>query len=998
MNEEIFDFCLDDDEYLLHYGIPRRSGRYPWGSGDSPYQRSGDFLARVEELKAQGMKESDIAEALGIVTENGPSTTKLRALESIARSERRADLVGKVRSLKDDGLSNVEIAARLNLKGESTVRSLLNSDSESRMKIAEKTADNLRKIVDEKGMIDIGIGVPRQLGISQQKMDQAVEILKLEGYEVYGGRVPQATNKGKYTTLKVLGVPGTKNKDIYQFDKIGTLDDYISRDGGDTFEPSFVYPKSMDSKRLQIRYAEDGGDKKDGVVELRRGVEDLSLGNSNYAQVRILVDDTHYIKGMAVYSDDLPDGVDVLFNTNKSSSVGKMDVLKKIKDDPENPFGSAIKEHGGQSTYIDSKGEKQLSLINKRADEGDWGEWSKELSSQFLSKQPMKLINQQLNLSISEKRDEFNEILSLTNPTVKRSLLQSFADDMDAASVHLKAASLPGVKYKVILPFTSLKDNEAYIPDLEDGSQAALVRYPHGGTFEIPIVTVNNRNKEARNVLSTNPADAIGINSEVASRLSGADFDGDTVMVIPITDKTKIKSTPRLQELVGFDTKLAYGPDEVKIINGEERYFRGGKQYSTMKKASEQTQMGIVSNLITDMTLKGATEEELARAVKHSMVVIDAHKHHLDYKQSEVENGIKGLKEKYQAQTDIYGRKKLGASTLISRAKSEKDIPEKKEGSFFAKDTGNKLTLITMDDGKKIYYDEKTKKSYKENEKKTLYIDPVTGEKLFHETNRTFTRATYKDSNGKQVKASVIIKNGQPMYKDEDGNYVVVTDEKLITQKATIKSTQMAEAKDARQLSSGTPQEESYANYANILKGLANEARKNILIIEDIPYSPSAKEAYIDEVTSLNYKLNQALLNAPKERYAQTIAASIIKAKKNNNPHMTSEEEKKLRQQELSRARQKVGAKRSDIKLTQKEWAAIQAGAISATRLKQIIDNSDPEILRQLAMPRTSTTLSDSKIRRIKNMSNSGYTTNEIAKALGVSSSTVTEYLSKGGN
>ena len=976
----------NDEDVLEHYGMPRRSGRYPWGSGDSPYQNSGDFLSRVDELKKTGLNETSIADALGL------STTQLRAQLSLAKEERRSDLISRAKSLKADGLSNVEIAARMNLRGESSVRSLLNADSEARMKIAEKTAENLRNIVDEKGMIDVGTGVERQLNISKEKMNQALEILKLEGYEVYGGRVPQATNKGKYTTLKVLCPPGTEHKEIFKYENINSLDDYISRDGGDTFEPSFIYPKSMDSNRVQIRYSEEGGKDKDGVVELRRGVDDLSLGNSNYSQVRILVDDTHYIKGMAVYSDDMPDGVDMIFNTNKKSNVDKMDVLKKIKDDPDNPFGSAIKEHGGQSFYIDENGEKQLSLINKRADEGDWGDWSRELSSQFLSKQPMKLINKQLDLAANDKQDEFDEINSLTNPTVKKALLMSFADDCDSASVHLKAASLPGQTYKVILPLTSIKDTEVYAPHLEDGTQVALVRYPHGGTFEIPILTVNNRNKEGRGVMSPNPSDAIGINSKVAERLSGADFDGDTVMVIPLSDKVKIKSTPPLKQLEGFDTKLAYGPDiPVKIINGKEHYSRGGREYSLLKETSTQTQMGVISNLITDMTLKGANDEELARAVKHSMVIIDANKHHLDYKQSEVDNGIKALHKKYQAQVDENGRDRLGASTLISKSKSEKSVPERKEGAFFAKDTGNRLTLI--DTESRLYLDEITKKVYSDREKKTLYIDPNTGEKLYHETNRTFTRAQYRGKDGKLKKASVITKDGKLYYKDEDGRYVQVSDEKLITEKAMVKSTKMAEEKDARALSSGTPQEETYATYANKMKSLANDARKEILVVQDIPYSASARATYRDEVVALDYKLNQALLNAPKERQAQTIAASIIKAKKQADPNMTSDHEKKLRQQELSRARQKVGAKRSDVKITPKEWEAIQAGAISHTKLEQIIANADLDVLRQLAMPRSTTTLSANKIRRLKSMASAGYTSVEIAKSLGISVSSVSTYL-----
>ena len=120
--------------------------------------------------------------------------------------------------------------------------------------------------------------------------------------------------------------------------------------------------------------------------------------------------------------------------------------MKKIKDDPENPFGSNIKEIGGQSYYIDEDGNKKLSLINKRADAGDWADWSDRLPSQFLSKQNLDLIKKQLNLAASDKEDEYNEIMSLTNPTVKRELLKSFADDCDSASVHLQAAALPGQK------------------------------------------------------------------------------------------------------------------------------------------------------------------------------------------------------------------------------------------------------------------------------------------------------------------------------------------------------------------------------------------------------------------------------------------------------------------------------------------------------------------------------------------------------------------------
>lgn len=344
---------------LLHYGMPRRSGRYPWGSGKDPYQHSGDFLSRVDELTKKGMSEKDIAESMGL------TTSQLRTQKSLAKDERRQLEVDTAKGLREKGYSLNEIAKQMGYKNDSSVRSLLNEQSESRMKQAKKTAEFLKKQVDEKGMIDVGVGVERELGISKEKLKTALYILEMEGYNTFGGGVPQVNNPGKQTNLKVLCPPDTPYKTIvdktgkerkvssaiYDYQNVHSVQEYVSHDGGETFD-KFVYPTSMDSKRLAIRYAEDGGLEKDGLVEIRRGVEDLNLGNSHYAQVRIMVDGTHYIKGMAVYSDDLPKGVDVMFNTNKTKDKSKLEVLKPIKDDPDNPFGSLIKA-GGQSYYTD---------------------------------------------------------------------------------------------------------------------------------------------------------------------------------------------------------------------------------------------------------------------------------------------------------------------------------------------------------------------------------------------------------------------------------------------------------------------------------------------------------------------------------------------------------------------------------------------------------------------------------------------------------------------
>lgn len=910
-------------DILMHYGIKRRSGRYPWGSGDNPYQHSGDFLSRVEELRNQKYTFTDAdgktyTGDLAIAKSMGLTTSQLRVQLSLANAERRSIDVAQAKALREKGMSTNKIAEEMGI-AESSVRSLLNANSEARMNQAQKTADFLREQVDTRGMIDVGTGSELEIGVSKERMNQALYILQMEGYKVYGGGVPQATNPGKQTNLKVLCPPGTEHKEIFQYDKVNSLKDYKSYDGGDTFKPAFQYPASLDSKRLQINYAENGGKEKDGLIELRRGAADLSLGDSNYAQVRIMVDGKHYLKGMAVYSDDLPKGIDVRFNTNKSVGTPMEKVLKPIKDDPSNPFGALVKERGGQSYYTDKDGTEKLSLINKTREEADWTEWANRVPSQFLSKQSLDLAQKQLNVAKADKADEFSEIMALENPTVKKRLLQSFADDCDTAAVHLYAAALPRQQYHVILPVTSMKDNEIYAPNYKNGETVALIRYPHGGTFEIPILKVNNRQADAKKMIGTTSADAVGINAHVAERLSGADFDGDTVMVIPCnsaTSRVRITSKPQFRELKGFDPKMEYAE-------------KPGMTYMKYKRAdgkevdNTQLQMGMISNLITDMTLLGATEPELARAVKHSMVVIDAAKHKLDYKQSEIDNGIAALKQKYQGSYDENGNYHEGAATLISRAKSQQSVT-KRQGS--------------------------------------PKIDPNTGELIWKDVDEP----TYVNSKGQTIRR-------------------------------TQASTKMAETKDARSLISdlGSSMEEAYADYANTMKGLANQARLQIVNTKDIPYSPEARAKYDSEVRSLDAKLKTALLNAPRERQAQTIANAVVAAKKESNPNMTKGEIKKASQQALVEARNSVGAHRQAIKLEEKEWEAIQAGAISKTQLEKIIANTDLDSLRTWATPRTKTTLSNAKVLRMQALYEAGNTTEEIAAALGVSSSTVSKYLHK---
>ena len=909
--------CAADEEQLMHYGIKRRSGRYPWGSGDNPYQHSNDWLSRINEFKKQGMNEKEICDAMQV-----DSVKELRLLMRIASNDRKMDRVATVRSMMDHGKTVSEIARELGVN-ESSVRSWLNEKSIARTEAPTKTAEILKEELKKKKMLDVGAQVEAELGVSRDTLDTAIRMLEAEGYQRYGVGVPQATNNKLRTTVEVLANPDYDQ--AYAYQHVGEIDsvaDYHSTDGGVRWDKR-EYPSSIDRDRVEIRYGDAGGSDMDGVILIRPGVKDLDLGNSHYAQVRIMVDETHYLKGMAMYSDEIPDGKDIVFNTNKPTGTAFEKVLKPIKDDPDNPFGALIKA-GGQSWYEDENGNKKLNAINKLKEEGDYEKQARSLSSQFLSKQPIELIDRQLGEQYNKYKSQFDEISELTNPTVKRKLLDDFAGSCETAAVSLKAAALPGQTTQVILPLPKIKETEVYAPNYDNGTKLALVRFPHAGTFEIPVLTVNNNDPQGSKLLGPSVTDAIGINPKTAKQLSGADFDGDTVVAIP-TGKNGVNIQHRkyLKELENFDPEIYAIPE--------------GSNIKVMGKRYQQQQMGVVSNLITDMTLRGAPEEDVAKAVKHSMVVIDAVKHKYDYRQSAKDNDIAELTKKWQTWIDADGKvHNGGASTIVSQHKQTDDVPERRGSGVIDKDTG--------------------KVTYKESGR--LIWDRETGD--------------YR--------------------RDKDGNPV----------KATTKVPKILNREDTHELSSGHPKEEIYADFANQMKALANQARKEMVNTPRLEYSPSAAKTYAEEVNSLNAKLGKAQLNIPKERRAQAIANSVVQAKTEAYPELKEKSNKKeldkVKQIAINDARARVGAssKGTKIDITEKEWKAIQSGAVSDSKLGQIFRFSDMDKVRSYAMPKTSTALTSSKISRIKSMSSGGATNAQIAEALGISPSTVARYLNGG--
>lgn len=924
------DFLAHDGRDKEHTSVPNGpgSGRYEKGTGKNPFQHgSGTFYEQVLSYRAMGYSDKEIAEKMGM------KTGEFRAQFSLGRSQQRLELLAQVKQLQAEGKTNSEIGQIIG-KNESVVRSMLKPEYEANLLKTRNTADVLKTLISEKKYLDVGAGAELELGVADNTLDNAILMLQNEGYKKHYLKVPQVTDPNHFTWVTVMTEPDVEWKEVYENqDKIQGVGDYTSDDNGSTFR-ALKFPASVDSSRILVRFNEEGGAEKDGVIELRRGVEDLSLGNSHYAQVRIAVDGKYYMKGMAIYSNDIPDGYDIIYNSHRELGTPLFEkdathsetVYKKMKIDPStgeidqfNPFGATIMANG-QSEYLGKDGKMHLSSINKINEEGKWGDWSKTLSSQFLSKQSLPLLKRQLDVSYADKADQLDEIMKLTNPEVKKYYLEQFASDCDGAAVHLKAAGFERQASHVIIPVNSLKDDEIYAPNYSDGQKVALIRYPHTGTFEIPVLTVNNKNKEGLDILGPRPEDAVGININVASRLSGADFDGDTVTVIPMSSRVKITSIPQPKALKGFDPQAAYPAYEGMPKTGADTGF------------NKQREMGIVSNLITDMTLKGATIDELVPAVKHSMVVIDAEKHNLDWRQSEIDNNINALKKRWQDGG--------GADTLVSRSKGEKRVS--KEDEYAMKGITEKNT------------------------------DPNTGERIHIYKPEYYT---VKKVNKRTGEVTTVEKERK-----------VVT-----TNMASVKDAYELLSKNPN------PKEIAYADYANSLKALANTARKEYLATPSVKKDPSAAKVYAVEVASINSKLNDALKNAPKERLAQIRANQVYQNKLRANPNMDKDERKKIKDQALAAARNSVGSvsrKNRGVTFTDREWEAIQAHAISPERLRTILNNSDPDKLRVRAMPNTSSSaLSDTKIARIKAYANSGKTQAEIAKALGISTSAVSRVL-----
>jgi len=313
----------------------------------------------------------------------------------------------------------------------------LKPTTEERVRQTQDLADHLVQSADKNKdvrAIDIGKGVSNVLGVSPPKLEAAVQVLKDEGYVIVKTAVPQPQNISKKTEMMFLYSPTEAerklsdeelNKTAYRnvmqnLDKINPPYDVHVDENGKTsigIEP----PTSVKSSRVAVSYQSP----RDGMIGLRRGVKDLDLGDATYAEVRIGVGDTHYIKGVAVYLPDsaFPKGKDIIVFSNKKEGVPLLSdddnakqVLKPMKKDAdgsvdmEDPFGAQIMK-GGQS-----------GCINKVNEEGAWSSWtsSSTLASQVLSKQDPKLAEKQLELQRTKVVEQYEEIQKITRANLEK--------------------------------------------------------------------------------------------------------------------------------------------------------------------------------------------------------------------------------------------------------------------------------------------------------------------------------------------------------------------------------------------------------------------------------------------------------------------------------------------------------------------------------------------------------------------------------------------------
>lgn len=893
----VFDTSMFD-----HYG---RKGMKWYQHIFGEEQKKWRTLQKVEDYKAShpGATYTEMAAAFGI------STGELRQRVMAEGHHKREFRLYIAKQMEEEGISKSDMDTVFNAPKGTAARVLAAGQSKKDAKMNE-IRDKIVNRVDEVKYLDIGKGTDIQLGVTRETLEGIVRGLEAEGYHTHTVYLKNLTDANKDTTMRVLSKEPDLKKVVAHKHDIRSLDAWYDPEGKlRDIEP----PQQLDWDRVKIRYGDEGGKARDGMMQIRPGAEGLDLGDARYAQVRIAVGGTSYLKGVAIvdHTAKFPPGTDIIFNTNKPKGTPREDVLKPLKKEvmSDNPFGAVIKSQKGYINFVSK--------------EGDWNDWSAGLAAQMVSKQPDKFVKAQLDKTYGNIKKDFEAFQAIEHPVIRSHFLEEYARSLTTKANKLKAEGVEGERAQLLLSNPNLKPNEVYAPNYKNGERVCLIRYPHGGTFEIPELVVNNNHQSSRRILG-NAIDAIMVNPSVAGKLSGADFDGDTVYVLPQNKKNPILSTelpPSIRKKVA-----EFDPEKYHVD------MPSGKHVVTKKYSTDQ--MGIATNLISDMTTLKAPVGDIIDATLYSMVVIDSYKHNYDLKQAKKDFRINDLKKKYQ------GAANAGSATIITRARSKVKVYEHFDGTL-----------------------ERVKeKSYK-----------TTG------------------ANGKEYR--------EKYYVLEDGTEV---------SKKRVKEVRLMDiTKDAHTLKSSHPNtiEDRYANYANGLKALQNEAYKANAAIKMPKKDPQAAKQYAPEVQSIEGKLKAAMSKAPTERQIELLAEQRFRHY--SYPGMEAEDRKKLAARSRITARKIVTgqsqgpkSRRSErMHLTDMEWQAIFHNALSPSTVKRVLEYCDSDEVREKVIPKGYQSIPSAKISRARAMlaQTSGgkpkYTYAEVAEALGVSVSALRDNL-----
>ena len=128
-------------KYLMHYGIKRRSGRYPWGSGEDPYQSAGGVAPRTKKV-------SKSSETNAVTTEAVKYKSKRNEDKEIKESRKLTKQ--RIRSMSDKEINdNIQ-----RIRNEQTLRTLY--DSEDQIAQGKKIVSNALKAIGSKAIKDAG--------------------------------------------------------------------------------------------------------------------------------------------------------------------------------------------------------------------------------------------------------------------------------------------------------------------------------------------------------------------------------------------------------------------------------------------------------------------------------------------------------------------------------------------------------------------------------------------------------------------------------------------------------------------------------------------------------------------------------------------------------------------------------------------------------------------------------------------------------------------------